>query len=178
MTQGSYNRARYYDPMAGRFLNEDSIGFGGGNNFYAYVDNDPVDQSDPLGLCAPSPAMKNCLQKIFDKSGADIDGVRIQLSSPNPTWFATSRRNKIISYVPCDQFFAYSEGLLEEYYHVFMQWNTGRMNRRNYVLNDLHGHDKNKFEIEADNWAKKHAHELDRCLKCESQHQGQPKFPL
>jgi len=44
-----YMRARYFDPFVGRFISEDPIGFNGGNNFYAYVDNDPADQSDPFG---------------------------------------------------------------------------------------------------------------------------------
>ena len=45
----SYYRARYYDPQAGRFISEDSIGFHAGINFYRYVDNDPVDLIDPTG---------------------------------------------------------------------------------------------------------------------------------
>jgi RHS repeat-associated protein len=45
-----YYRARYYDPAIGRFISEDPIGFAGGINKYAYVDNDPVDYTDPLGL--------------------------------------------------------------------------------------------------------------------------------
>jgi RHS repeat-associated protein len=165
-----YMRARYFDPAAGRFLSEDPIGFNGGNNFYAYVENDPADQSDPFGLCVPSPAMKECLQKIFDKPSQSIDGVKIQLK-PNPKsgWEATTRRNKIILYVPCDQFFGDNDTVLEEYFHVFQQWNTGRMNRRNYIWNDLHGHDQNKFEKEADDFAKKHVPDLEQCLKCKSQ---------
>jgi RHS repeat-associated protein len=161
-----YVRARYFDPTAGRFLSEDPIGFNGDGNFYRYVDNDPADQSDPFGLCAPGPAMKKCLQKIFDKSAADVDAVKIQLKKPNPKWDATTRRNKIILYIPCDQFFSDNDTILEEYYHVFEQWNTGRMNRRNYVWNDLHGHDRNKFEVEAGDFARKHASELEQCLKC------------
>ncbi|MGA7503784.1 MAG: RHS repeat-associated core domain-containing protein [Candidatus Sulfotelmatobacter sp.] len=46
-----YNRARYYEPATGRFLNEDPIKFLGGINFYPYVSDDPVDFSDPSGLC-------------------------------------------------------------------------------------------------------------------------------
>jgi RHS repeat-associated protein len=49
-----YYRARYYDPSAGRFINEDPIGFMGGANFYAYVGNDPANWVDPLGLVANS----------------------------------------------------------------------------------------------------------------------------
>ena len=45
-----YYRARYYDPKAGRFLNEDPIGFGGGVNFYAYVHNGATNSNDPRGL--------------------------------------------------------------------------------------------------------------------------------
>jgi RHS repeat-associated protein len=45
----SYNRSRYFDPSAGRFLSADPIGFGGGINFYSYVHNDPVDWIDPWG---------------------------------------------------------------------------------------------------------------------------------
>jgi len=45
-----YYRARYYDPMTGRFLSEDPIGFKGGINKYIYVRNDPVASNDPTGL--------------------------------------------------------------------------------------------------------------------------------
>lgn len=45
-----YYRARYYDPAAGRFISEDPIGFDGGENFYAHVQNHPTDLVDPFGL--------------------------------------------------------------------------------------------------------------------------------
>ena len=45
-----YYRARYYDPMSGRFLSEDPIRLGGGDmNFYAYTYNHPTNFVDPAG---------------------------------------------------------------------------------------------------------------------------------
>ena len=48
-----YYRARYYHPRLQRFISEDPIGFGGGANFYAYVGNNPVVRTDPIGLKCP-----------------------------------------------------------------------------------------------------------------------------
>lgn len=45
-----YYRNRWYDPQVGRFISEDPVGLDGGINLYAYIDNDPVNDTDPLGL--------------------------------------------------------------------------------------------------------------------------------
>ena len=43
--------ARWYDPKMGSFLGEDPTGFAGGDaNLTRYVQNDPVNATDPLGL--------------------------------------------------------------------------------------------------------------------------------
>lgn len=42
-------RARYYNARIGRFVNADPLGFGGGQNWYAYAGNNPVDGVDPSG---------------------------------------------------------------------------------------------------------------------------------
>ena len=48
-----YRRNRYYDPKSGRFTQEDPIGLGGGLNLYGFGGGDPVNYSDPFGLCPP-----------------------------------------------------------------------------------------------------------------------------
>ena len=52
---GLYNyRSRYYDPTVGQFINEDTIGFAGGDaNLYRYVANSPILFTDPEGTILP-----------------------------------------------------------------------------------------------------------------------------
>jgi RHS repeat-associated protein len=45
-----YYRARYYHPKAKRFIAEDPIGQTVGPNVYGYVNGDPLNAIDPLGL--------------------------------------------------------------------------------------------------------------------------------
>ena len=42
---------RYYDPRTGRFLSQDPAG--DGDNWYAYADNSPTNETDPTGLFTP-----------------------------------------------------------------------------------------------------------------------------
>ena len=161
----SYYRARYYDPNVGRFLSEDPIQFLGGVNFYAYVGNSSVNFADPLGLCAPSPKTKACLEKLFSEP---IGGVKIdEKVDPKASYIATTRKNRIIIKIPCNDFLTDSSTLLEEYYHVLRQWNTGRLTRLGYALEYLkHGYDNNIYEIEAKKFAKDHKDDYEKCLTC------------
>jgi RHS repeat-associated protein len=51
-----YYRARHYSPAWGRFMQADPIGYGGGVNLYAYVNNDPLNLLDLYGLSRDSPS--------------------------------------------------------------------------------------------------------------------------
>ena len=48
-----YNLMRYYEPEAGRFVNQDPIGLLGGEHLYQFADNALV-WFDPLGLKKPT----------------------------------------------------------------------------------------------------------------------------
>jgi len=80
-----YYRARYYDPNDGRFSNEDPIQFDGGNNFYAYVANDPIDWTDPLGLRHLTKCEKDALAPYIPP--IDLDNADIHDDGKVPKWF-------------------------------------------------------------------------------------------
>lgn len=54
----AYAQARFYDPLAGRFVSVDPVvtnqATGDSFNHYAYVENDPFDHVDPTGACTGS----------------------------------------------------------------------------------------------------------------------------
>src|SRR6266568_7398714 len=60
-----YYRARYYDPVLKQFLSEDPIGLAGGINARAFVDGDPINNSDPLGLFSAAD-LPSILQPALD----------------------------------------------------------------------------------------------------------------
>lgn len=54
-----YYRARYYDPMDGRFISKDPIGFKGGVVLYCNVENNSPNRNDPKGLSGASGSWSN-----------------------------------------------------------------------------------------------------------------------
>jgi RHS repeat-associated protein len=46
-----YRRNRYFNPATAQFTQEDPLGLQGGMNLYGYSEGDPVNLSDPFGLC-------------------------------------------------------------------------------------------------------------------------------
>ena len=71
-----YYRARYYSPAIGRFLQTDPIGYGDGLNWYAYVGNDPMNATDPLGLSSCPKKKKEKCPDIPAPSKEDSKKVR------------------------------------------------------------------------------------------------------
>jgi RHS repeat-associated protein len=98
---GLYNyRARFYDPVVGRFIGEDPTGFLAGTNFYDYAANDPTVLIDPLGLyhcvgganCDFDPGMADglaCFDRCTGRDTAITSGRRPP--SPNHPNSAHSR---------------------------------------------------------------------------------------
>ena len=64
----TYMQARYYDPVIGRFLSNDPVGFAEGGvdyfNRYAYTANNPVNLVDPDGRCF-GPLLRPCAQAAW-----------------------------------------------------------------------------------------------------------------
>ncbi|ABC30516.1 Rhs family protein [Hahella chejuensis KCTC 2396] len=96
-----YNRHRYYDPSAARFINQDPVGLLGGDNNYQYAPN-PTGWVDPFGLtCKESKPnrwnefqqrskgqFKNSTEasaawKLFQARDFDKMAELLDLSSPN-----------------------------------------------------------------------------------------------
>jgi RHS repeat-associated protein len=80
--------ARDYDAETGRWTAKDPLGFGGGQtNLYAYVNNDPVNFSDPTGLCLTDEERER-LEKLKDHLNDLYKG----LLDPN-NWPVTAKDN-------------------------------------------------------------------------------------
>lgn len=99
---------------------------------------------------------KQALQDIFGDAG-HIHAVRLIENN----WrlkitrtYATTRSNAIYLHGSRDDFFRLDFTVLEEYYHVLNQWNTGTMTRTSWLVeNMLNGYAHNRFEVEAKKFA-------------------------
>lgn len=88
-----FNRARYYDPLVGRFISEDPSEFAGGDaNLYRYVGNSPTNAVDPSGLEAQSAFHNYMLNNMFSNAISSAS------SSGQSSSFPSSSTSDPISY--------------------------------------------------------------------------------
>jgi hypothetical protein len=95
--------------------------------------------------------LRAALTELF---GDSVDDVVLRESS----WFvklhgrarATTRRNTIYLRGTVDEFFADPALMLHEYFHVLRQWNRGRMNLWDYLVeSSRRGYWANRYERQA-----------------------------
>ena len=155
----SYYRARYYDPNVGRFIGEDPIESDGSTNFYLYVDNDPNDRIDPLGLRPLTKCEKQALAPYIPQ--IDLDNADLHDDGKVPWWFKDKSANAVTdgnniyfrpgtynpSLAAADNGVDGLAGLGHELYHVG-QYRRKELSKRKYIVEALkHGSGReNKYE--------------------------------
>jgi len=70
-----YNRARMYNPTAGKWLSQDPIGLNGGLNLYSYAGNNPVLYTDPDGTGPVSGLACGVLASMLTSENLNSNGV-------------------------------------------------------------------------------------------------------
>ena len=144
-----YYRARYYDSMTGRFLQNDPTRFlGGDNNFYSYARGNPINLTDPFGLRPLTIREKKCLRLYFPQ--VDLDNA--DLHDGEVPWYllpgydGITRGNDI--YLRPGVYDSGGIGVLgHELYHVG-QYRQGKT-WIDFVIEGLNGHDNSPLEIPA-----------------------------
>jgi RHS repeat-associated protein len=85
-----YNRARVYSASLGRFMTKDPIGFNAGDvNLYRYVNNNPVNFTDPSGLDAFSELIEKetLINSTLEAEGSQVVGALATAYIAVPTVF-------------------------------------------------------------------------------------------
>jgi hypothetical protein len=114
----------------------------------------------------PPPEILIELREIF---GEDAGHVRVVERSVYARLHAgaraTTRRNRILLRGSAESFWRDPELVLHEYFHVLRQWQPRRLTLFRYVVEWLRrGYWRNRFEVEARDFAALHRERLNRVL--------------
>ena len=77
---------RFYDPSSGSWTQRDPIGIAGGQNLYGYVEGDPVNATDPMGLDPtpmPAPTPNGRYGQFTSRDGVSLGGWIFNRSDQN-----------------------------------------------------------------------------------------------
>jgi RHS repeat-associated protein len=84
-----YKRNRVYDPVTGRFAQEDPIVLAGGLNSYSFANSDPTNLADPFGL-----------RVCFQGSAADVTQLKEAAETASGTRITLDKANCIVKADP------------------------------------------------------------------------------
>jgi hypothetical protein len=112
---------------------------------------------------------RHILLALSEVFGEPVDHVRVIERS----WYArahfgaraTTRRNRILLRDSAETFWRDHNLILHEYFHVLRQWQPGRLTIWRYLVESLRrGYWRNRFEIEAREFAAMHGDRFRRAL--------------
>ena len=101
--------------------------------------------------CQPPKDVEAALTALFGQSVGHIKVIQYSIYVRfHIRAIATTRRNTIYLRGSLEEFFGDPELMLHEYFHVLRQWNRGRMNLRDYLVEWWHrGYWDNRYERQA-----------------------------
>jgi RHS repeat-associated protein len=78
-----YYKNRYYSPKLGRFMSKDPLGMVDGPNLYAYVNNDPLNWTDPMGTTTLASVGNSDINILADDGTAVQDEAIVKINNPS-----------------------------------------------------------------------------------------------
>lgn len=120
----------------------------------------------------PPPAVAACLERIFNQPVETVEVIEHSwLVRLHGRATATTRPGRIYLRGSAQALFGDPWLMLHEYFHVLEQWKPRRLTRSRYLLESLRrGYWNNRFEVEACDFADRHASHLLDLLRATDPH--------